>query len=424
MAHRLVTVPGLGPEHAGRGRIVGMNADPPGAAGLPPGDLRRVLEGFDVGVVVRRMEAGFSQLPAYTSFAWPVDRGAVVRWNVDLILRWLINGTAPDEYIRSELHELLRARAIAGQPMEDSILVYRRGARLLWEALLDLAKDEDRTVLVAQAGTVWGHLEGYIDLIVDVFAEAYADQGDLPSTAGDRRARSLFDRLCAQLPVTIEDRDRATRLGFDLAAPHCPFAAQLAWGTAAGYADLASRLRAAGALAFTEGTRVTGLTPPRFSWTTFLNDPRLVLAQDPPVARPRLAAATEELRALVAIAAGSGRRGGVRAEDFLPELLLATSPDVANRTVQRVFGPLEQAGATDLADTLRCLAASGFDSGAAAAALVVHRNTLLNRIARVEKLTRLSLKEQRDRTLVLLAVTWQDIASHVQAPSPGRPSDP
>ena len=91
--------------------------------------------------------------------------------------------------------------------------------------------------------------------------------------------------------------------------------------------------------------------------------------------------------------------------------------------VQRVFGPLEQAGATDLADTLRCLAASGFDNSEAAAALVVHRNTLLYRIARIEKLTRLSLKEQRDRTLVLLAVTWQDIASHVQ-PSPGQPPDP
>ena len=58
---------------------------------------------------------------------------------------------------------------------------------------------------------------------------------------------------------------------------------------------------------------------------------------------------------------------------------------------------------------------------AAAAVLVVHRNTLLNRIARIEKLTRLSLKEQRDRTLVLLAVTWQDIASHVQPPSPDQP---
>jgi PucR C-terminal helix-turn-helix domain len=400
-----------------------VNADPPSAAGTPPGDLRRVLEGFDVGVVVRRMEAGFGQLPAYTSFAWPVDRGAVVRWNVDLILRWMINGTAPDEYIRSELHELLRARAIAGQPMEDSILVYRRGARLLWEALLDLAKDEDRSVLIAQSDTVWGYLEDYLDLIVGVFAQAYADQEDLPSTAGDRRARGLFDRLCAPLPVTIEDRDRAARLGFDLAAPYCPFTAQLAWGTAAGYADLAWRLRTAGALAFTEGIRVTGLTPPQFSWTTFLNDPRLLLAQDPPVPRARLAAATEELRALVAIAAGSGRRGGVRAEDFLPELLLATSPDVADRMAQRVFGPLQQANATDLADTLRCLAASGFDTSTAAAALLVHRNTLLYRIARIEKLTKLSLKEQRDRTLVLLAVTWQDIASHVQ-PSPGQPPDP
>ena len=61
--------------------------------------------------------------------------------------------------------------------------------------------------------------------------------------------------------------------------------------------------------------------------------------------------------------------------------------------------------------------------GQFAAVLVVHRNTLLYRIARIEKLTKLSLKEQRDRTLVLLAVTWQDIASHVQ-PSPGQPPDP
>jgi hypothetical protein len=388
-----------------------VTADPPSL-----GDLRRVLEGFDVGVVVRRMETGFSLLPAYTSFAWPVDRGAVVRWNIDLIMRWMINGTAPDEYIRSELHELLRERAIAGQPMEDSILVYRRGARLFWEALLDLAKDEDRSVLTAQSDTVWGYLEDYLDLVVAVFAQAYADQEDLPSTAGDRRARALFDRLCAPLPVTIEDRDRAARLGFDLGAPYCPFTAQLAQGTAAGYAALASRLRTAGALAFTEGIRVTGLTPPPFSWTTFLDDPRLLLAQDPPVPRARLAAATEELRALVALAAGAGRRGSLRAADFLPELLLATSPDVADRMVRRVFGPLERAEATDLADTLRCLAASGFDSSVAAATLLVHRNTLLNRIARIEKLTRLSLKDQRDRTLVLLAVTWQDIAGHVQRP--------
>ena len=394
-----------------------MTAHPGSGAGNLDDDLRRVLERFDAGVVVRRMEAGFAQLPAYTSFPWPVDRAAVVRWNVDLTLRWMINGTPPDEYVRSELHELLRVRAIAGQPIEDSILVYRRGARMFWEALLDLAKDEDRAALIAESDTVWGYLEDYLDMIVDVFAEAYADQEDAPSTAGDRRARALFDRLCARLPVTIEDRDRAARLGFDLAAQYCPFSAQLVGASVFGHAELASRLRTAGALAFTEGVRVTGLTPPGFNWAGFLADPRLLLAQDPPVARARLGAAADALRALIAIAAGAGRHGRVGAADFLPELLLADAPEVADRIVRRVLGPLEQAEAADLAATLRSLAAHGFDSAAAAAALPVHRNTLLYRVARIEKLTGLSLKDQRDRTLVLLAVTWEAVARDVQRPS-------
>ena len=399
-----------------------MSADPWNAAGRSDGDLRHVLERFDVGVVVRRMEAGFAHLPAYTSFFWPVDRGAVVRWNVELLLRWMTSGTPPDSYVRSELYEFLRARAAAGQPIEDSILVYRRGARLLWEALLDLATDAERPVLTAQSDAVWGCIEDYLDLVVDVFAQAYVDQEDAPSTAGDRRARALFDRLCAQLPVTIEDRDRAARLGFDLAAPSGPFVAQLAGGSVSAHASLASQLRAAGALAFTEGVRLAGLTPPRFGWDAFLTDPRLLLAQDPATPRASLGAAAEGLHALVAIAASSGRRGRVRAEDFLPELLLANSPDVAGRIAQRVFGPLEGADSPGLTATLRALAASGFDTAAAAAALPVHRNKLLYRTARIEKLTGLSLKDQRDRTLVLFAVTWQAIAGNVgQAVPDGAP---
>jgi PucR C-terminal helix-turn-helix domain len=294
---------------------------------------------------------------------------------------------------------------------------------MFWEALLDLADDEDRAVLIAESDTVWGCLEDYLDVIVDVFAQAYADQQDAPSTAGDRRARVLFDRLCARLPVTVEDRDRAARLGFDLAAPYCPFTAQLAGASALGHADLASRLRATGALAFTEGVRVTGLAPPRFSWKAFLDDPRLLLAQDPPTARTQLAAAADQLRAPVAIAARSGRRGRVRAEEFLPELLLAGAPEIAGRIAARVLGPLDRADAADLAATLRSLAASGFDATAAAAVLPVHRNALLYRVARIEKLTGLSLKEQRDRTLVLLAVTWENIAGDVRPAGP-EPSNP
>lgn len=314
-----------------------VNAHLPVDDGKPDSDLRRVLGRFDAGVVLRRMEIGIRQLPAYSRFFWPVDRGAMVRWNVDLTLRWMINGTPPDEHVLSDLHELMRARAAAGQPLDDSVLVYRRGARMFWEALLDLADEDDRSLLTARADTVRDYLENYVDMVVRVFAQAHPGQEDSPAAVGDLRARALFDRLCAQVPVTVEDRDRAAGLGSDLAAPACPFTAQLAGASVADHAGLAARLRTAGALAFTEGIRVTGLMSPGFGWSTFLADPRLLLAQDPATPRARLGAAAENLRALTAIAARSGCRGRVSADDFLPELLVAETPEVADRIVRRVF---------------------------------------------------------------------------------------
>lgn len=387
-----------------------VNAHLPVDDGRPDSDVRRVLGRFDAGVIGRRMEFGVRQLPAYSRFFWPVDRGAMVRWNVDLTLRWMMNGTAPEEYVLADLQELLQARAVAGQSLDDSVLVYRRGARMFWEALLDLASEDDRSVLTAQADTLWGYLEDYVEMVVRVFAQARPDQEDSPSAVGDPRARALFDRLCAQVPVTIEDRDRTARLGFDLAAPACPFTAQLAGESIAAHAELAARLRMAGALAFTEGIRVTGLVSQGFGWRTFLADSRLLVAQDPPTPRASLGAAVESLRALTAIAARSGCRGRVSAEDFLPELLVADKPEVADRIARRVFSRLGRADPMDLAVTLRCLAAHGFDTAATAAALQLQANTLLYRISRIEKLTGLSLKEHRDRTLVLLAVTWETIS--------------
>ena len=73
----------------------------------------------------------------------------------------------------------------------------------------------------------------------------------------------------------------------------------------------------------------------------------------------------------------------------------------------------------DLAVTLRCLAINGFDSAATAAALPVHINTLQYRISRIEKLTGLALKEHRNRTLVILAVTWETISGDEQ-PAPAE----
>jgi kynurenine formamidase len=274
--------------------------------------------------------------------------------------------------------------------------------------MVDLAHDEDRSLLIANADNIWNCLDRYQDIVVGAFTQVYADQEDMPATAGDRRAAALFDRLCAaDLPITIEDSDRAARLHFDLTAPFCPFTAELAGGSVVTHAALGARLRDAAALAFTEGVRVTGLTPPAFAWSGFLADPRLVLAQDPPTPRNRLAAAVDNLRSLSLIAAQSGRRGRVWAEDFAAQLLLADSPALADLITTRVFGRLTGADTTDLADTVRSLAAHRFDGTATAAALPVHRNTLLHRVNRIEKLTGLNLRDQQDRCLVLLAVMWE-----------------
>jgi hypothetical protein len=293
--------------------------------------------------------------------------------------------------------------------MEDGILVYRRGTRMLWDALVDLVHDEDRSLLIANADNIWNCLDRYLDIVVGVFTQVYADQEDMPATASDRRAAALFDRLCAaDLPITIEDSDRAARLHFDLSSPYCPFTAELAGSSVATHADLAARLRDTAALAITEGVRVTGLTPPAFAWSGFLADPRLVLAQDPPTPRNCLGAAVDNLRCLSLIATQSGRRGRVSAEDFAPQLLLADSPALADLITKRVFGRLTGVDTADLATTLRSLAAHGFDRTATAAALPVHRNTLLHRVNRIEKLTGLNLREQQDRGLVLLAIMWEN----------------
>ena len=370
--------------------------------------MRAIFGRLDADEVARQMDQAFRELPGYARFVAddPVDRGQpAIRWNVALVLRWLADGVAPDESMTSELHEVVRVRAAAAERMNDGLLVYRRGVRILWNILLDAATADERPMLVEQADVLWSYLE----LVVDTFAQAYADEQDAPETVGERRAQSLLDRLCARQPITVDDRERAEYLGFDLAGPHRPFAARLAGVGAAHHVRLASRLRSQGVLATTEGSQVAGLCAEDFNWAALLDDPRFLLACERPTERPGLAAALESLRMLVSFADDTGRRGIVTTRDFLPHLLLARSPEIADDIDARVFGDLTGSEHADLATTLRCLAANGFDRGATAAELIVHRNTVLYRVQRIQKLTGLELQNPLDQNLVCLAILWNRI---------------
>ena len=117
---------------------------------------------------------------------------------------------------------------------------------------------------------------------------------------------------CARLPVTVEDHERAEQLGFNLSGGFCPFVAALVGESVREHIDLASRLRARGVLATTEGTRVVGLTGHDFNWLPVLTTSRLLVAYERPTDRTRLATRLDSLRLVVAFAANDGRSGASR----------------------------------------------------------------------------------------------------------------
>ncbi|MCG7208242.1 PucR family transcriptional regulator [Streptomyces arenae] len=376
--------------------------------------LRAALERIDPDAVVQRMEPALRRTPEHGCPARDFGSSALrvpLRRHVDLLLHWIVRGTPPDSYVLSEMYEQARECAAAGQPLDGGLLLHLRAASVFWDAVLGLVTEEDRGHLAGWTDQVRRYLDSHLDLVTRVFTRAYADQADLPSAQGERRARTLFDRIRADLPVTVEDQERAARLGFDLTPPYMPFVVLLDGSVPAERADLAARLRTAGALAFVEDVQVSGVTGSAFDWSGFMAGRRLLLAQGPATGRTGLRTAVDTLRLLVVVASRSRRHGQVRTEEFLPELLLARSPELADAAARRVFGPLADGGHDELTATLTCLAEKQFDSASTSAALHLHRNTLLYRVKQIEKLIGLDLQRHGDRTLVWLAVRWARVSS-------------
>jgi hypothetical protein len=322
----------------------------------------------------------------------------------ELIRHWMLSGSEPDEYALSELYEAARGAAADGLPAGDAFRACCVTAWAVWDTLVKSTSPEELGWLMPQADVLWA----FLDIALAAVRAAFDDQAELPSSRDNRRAGALLRRICGQSPGTIEDQDRADRLGFSLSPTYCPFVAAIDGGSAGSHAYLAARLRAAGALAYAEGGRVCGLSRPGFDWRVFTADGALILAVQPPTGRPGLADAVGELHELVTLATAAGRHGRINPEDFLVEVLLANSPRLAERISRRVFGRIEARDPGGvLAQTLECLAASGFDRAAAAVALTVHRNTLLYRINRIEKLSGLGLDRHAHRELAWLAAIWR-----------------
>jgi hypothetical protein len=321
---------------------------------------------------------------------------AFVRWNLELVIRWLVSDVPPSDADLDVFRARARVRAAEGTSPDLAPANFRRGARYAWSALLDAASDGERLALVDSADFLFE----YVDRVSRIFSEAYEEAARTrPSGAEEAGARSMLRRLVADELPLAEDHLLAERIGFRLDRGAWPFVLACPGRAALYHAELAAQLRRRGTLAVSEGRRVVGLAASDAPWRGLELEPDAIVAAGARAVLAERGVALEELRLVTDIAVVRGMAGEIAVEDYLAELLLMRSPRLAAKLSARVYAPLSE----ELAHTLDVLIEHSFERGRAAMALPVHRNTLRDRIARISEITGLDLDGAEGRGLAWLA---------------------
>jgi len=362
--------------------------------------IRRIVERVDLDEFTERVLDSFWERPEYQRFR-PLreDVRSWVRWNIDLMIRWLVDGQPPTESELERFRERARMLAANGMPADIVPANFRRGARYAWTAILDAAREDERAALVESADLLFE----FIDRVSQLFSDTYASAGPAATISDEeRRARALIARACAGEEPSGEDLQLGERIGFDLSGAYRPFVMVTPAGSVQRHMTLAARLRARHLLAASEGRRVAGLANRKVPWRELGLDPRAAIAQGNRTRRAELLEAFDELRVVVDVAVRNGRGGEIQPDDHVAELLLRRSPRLATRLRSRVYDQLA-AHDPELTRTLDALIEHDFDRGATATALPVHRNTLTNRINRIRAVTGLDVDSSDGRGLLWLA---------------------
>ncbi len=362
--------------------------------------LTRIIERADLELFTDRVLDSFWEQPAFEQLHHRRDEvRAWVRWNLDLVIRWLADGAPPGEDEIAVFREHARARADEGFPADMIAASFRRGARFAWRAILEAATDAERPALVEIADLLFE----YVDRVSRIYSEVYgaAAKRRAPG-AEEAAARDLLARIAAERETLTEDQQLAERIGFRIERAAWPFVIAIPDGSAQRHDELAASLRRRHALAASEGRRVIGLSNLTRPWRGLGLDARAVVAHAPPAIGAERGHVLEELRGAVALATGRGDSGEIEVGDYLPALMLASSPRIASQIRARVYSPLD-GGHPELVRTLDALIKNNFEKGRVAAVLHVHRNTLRDRIARISELTGVDLDGVEGRGLAWLA---------------------
>ncbi|GAA0950488.1 helix-turn-helix domain-containing protein [Actinocorallia libanotica] len=304
-----------------------------------------------------------------------------------------------------------RRRAAQGVPLDELVKAYHLSVQLVWDELVQTVREESPgrlDLLMRSSMHVWAGIERQADAAAEAYRQAQAEQRRFQ----DERARMLLGRLLEADepdPVLVDAVRDALGLEED------------GW-----YAVAVTRYaRPARGGAFRHPEVLDGS---RVLWSPGADgDIAVVVTRGADTARlsPALEAELEgpiglspRVRGLsslcfarrLAETALAGRRpadrGVIALDDHLVRSFVLASPDLAELLRRQIMSgllALPEHEMSALLDTLACWLEVG-STTEAARRLYCHRNTVLNRLRRLEQVTSRKLDEPRDVVLLALAL--------------------
>jgi hypothetical protein len=335
------------------------------------------------------------------------------RDNTDAVLRLLTGESGGEPY--AVIRAGARRQAERGVPLDSVLRSYRLAGLAIWQELMDCAAGDP--ALLELAGSLW--------LIIDeVSAEAatcyhyHRTELELLRMAEQRR-RAMVDELLRGRgrDASFLD-DAAVKLDLPADSPYLVFAVEPTSTGRPGVEMPAETLAAGGFRSVWQvsGEVLVGLVALERS------GPDAVLRRLRPAMRGRGGAGpvvgglgqVDEGFQLAAIAMAtlpSGTPGLATLEDHLPEALLVRSPDLADMLVRELLGPVLDLPGREgrhLLTTLAVWIDTNCSVAHTATRLYCHRNTVLNRLNRLEGLLGRPLKGRATFVAVSLALTaWE-----------------
>jgi DNA-binding PucR family transcriptional regulator len=346
--------------------------------------IRQIVARSDLDDFTDGVLSSFADRMEYRRIRPPLEEMRVwVRWNIDLVVRWLVDNQPPSETELDSFRELGRVSAANGAPVDSILGNYRRAARFAWETLQQSATQEERAALLDGASKMFD----FVDLVSRAFSDAFEEAMRTgPRTDEERSAQHLLARLGANEDLLQDDLHFAGSIGFNVLGPFRPFVVMSTGHSASQHIGLARRLIGRHVLAISRGRSVTGLANDQLKWHDLDLGAEAVYIEGDLSQKSEIGVALEELHAFAEVAIARGHSGEVTLDQFQCEVLLHLSPRVASRLVARIYGPLQSEGG-ELARTLDSFVEHDFDRAATAQSLPVHRNTLTNRLNRIRALT-------------------------------------